>query len=191
MFKKLEKAQLGKVTLLKKSIAKKVSNELLENFPLLEDVIDELIPKKADLEGIRGPNNTEFLAVNKEILFFRWSERDEETGDIDNYPYIPTMRVLLRYPNIMARFQTDAGALKFVLKNQADVMAPGLTNADAEMDDDVEENMPVALWAKDHDHPYGIGLTTMSTEEIREKNSGVAVTLLHVLNDGLWKTPKL
>ncbi|KAG9396044.1 Translation-associated RNA-binding hypothetical protein [Carpediemonas membranifera] len=187
MFTKFNAAtDVSKVTLLKKSIAKKVSNDLVENFPLLEEVVEELVPKKAELEGVRLPDNVELLAVDKEIRFFRWSERDAETGEIDHYPYVPTMRILLKYPNILPRFQMDAGAIKFVLKNQSDVMAPGLTNEQAHMDE-VDENTPVALFAHGKEHPFGIGLTIMSSAEIKEKNAGVAVKLLHVLNDGLWK----
>ena len=33
----------------------------------------------------------------------------------------------------------------------------------------------------------GIGITVMSTEEIRKKNKDVAIELVQNLNDGLWK----
>lgn len=36
-----------------------------------------------------------------------------------------------------------------------------------------------------------IGITKMSTAEIREVNKGIAVDTLHFLMDGLWQTQKL
>lgn len=33
-----------------------------------------------------------------------------------------------------------------------------------------------------------IGLTKMSTDEMRSVNKGIGVELMHHLNDGLWKT---
>jgi len=32
-----------------------------------------------------------------------------------------------------------------------------------------------------------LGVTTMSTQEMRDVNKGIGVELMHHLNDGLWK----
>jgi PUA domain protein len=46
----------------------------------------------------------------------------------------------------------------------------------------------VAIYAEGKEHAMAVGLTKLSTADIREVNKGVAVELMHHLNDGLWKT---
>lgn len=46
-----------------------------------------------------------------------------------------------------------------------------------------------AIFAEGKDHPMGIGITKMSTREIRQVNHGIGVELVHYLGDALWKVP--
>lgn len=55
----------------------------------------------------------------------------------------------------------------------------------------VDKGTPVAIYAEDKEHAMAVGLTIMSTQEMRDVNKGIGVELLHHLNDGLWKTPVL
>ncbi len=55
----------------------------------------------------------------------------------------------------------------------------------------VDEGAPVAIYAENREHAMAVGLTTMSTEQMREVNKGIGVELMHHLNDALWKTPSL
>eukprot|EP00038_Savillea_parva_P018131 m.22486 g.22486 ORF g.22486 m.22486 type:complete len:82 (-) comp3991_c0_seq2:124-369(-) len=43
-----------------------------------------------------------------------------------------------------------------------------------------------ALFAEGKQHAMAIGITKMSTAEIREKNAGIGIDSIHCLNDGLW-----
>jgi len=52
----------------------------------------------------------------------------------------------------------------------------------------VPEGAGVAIYAEGKEHAMAVGLTKLSTADIREVNKGVAVELMHHLNDGLWKT---
>lgn len=49
----------------------------------------------------------------------------------------------------------------------------------------------MAIYAEDKEHAMAVGLTTMSTADMREQNKGIGVELMHHLNDGLWKTLKM
>ena len=49
---------------------------------------------------------------------------------------------------------------------------------------------PVAIYAEGKEHATAIGLTKMSTADIKSINKGIGVETLHYLNDGLWKTNK-
>ena len=73
---------------------------------------------------------------------------------------------------------------RFVLSG-ANIMAPGLTSAGGEMDD-VPADSVIAIMAEGKEHALAIGVTTMSTEQIRTHNKGIAVENTHYLKDGLW-----
>ena len=53
----------------------------------------------------------------------------------------------------------------------------------------IEAGQPVAIYAEGKEHATAVGLTRMSTEDIRTINKDIGVETLHYLNDGLWKTP--
>lgn len=55
----------------------------------------------------------------------------------------------------------------------------------------VDAGTPVAIYAEDKQHAMAVGLTTLSTKEMREVNKGIGVELMHHLNDALWKATKL
>merc|ERR1712087_184277 len=99
-------------------------------------------------------------------------------------PYIPTLRMLHKYPDILPKFTVDRGAIRFVLSG-ANIMSPGLTSAGGSMDD-VPQDAVVAIMAQGKEHALAIGVTTESTEKIRANNKGIAVENTHYLNDALW-----
>ena len=66
-------------------------------------------------------------------------------------------------------------------------MCPGLTSKGATIHDDVPEDTPVAIYAEGKEHAMAVGLTKMSTEDIKRLNKGHGVETLHHLNDGLYK----
>eukprot|EP00923_Selenidium_pygospionis_P004369 GHVN01007008.1.p1 GENE.GHVN01007008.1~~GHVN01007008.1.p1 ORF type:complete len:108 (+),score=14.22 GHVN01007008.1:47-325(+) len=89
----------------------------------------------------------------------------------------------------MPRMQIDRGGIHHVL-NGANVMCPGLTSKGGRMED-VPTGTVVQITGegKNPDHAIAIGITTLSTQEIRSINKGVCMTTLHYLDDGLWTTP--
>lgn len=87
-------------------------------------------------------------------------------------------------PDILPKYQVDRGAIPFVLSG-ANIMAPGLTSKGGRMDD-VPNEAVVAIMAEGKEHALAIGITTMSTEQIRSENKGIAVENTHWLRDGLW-----
>ena len=54
----------------------------------------------------------------------------------------------------------------------------------------VDAESPVAIFAENKDHAIAVGLTKMSTKDIREINKDIGVENVHYLNDGLWKNNK-
>jgi predicted RNA-binding protein (TIGR00451 family) len=61
---------------------------------------------------------------------------------------VPNLKTILSYPDMYPRFTADEGALKFILKG-ANLMAPGLINDQASMDN-VEEGAVVSIYVFGH-----------------------------------------
>jgi PUA domain protein len=128
---------------------------------------------------------------------FAWEGRRVERGDaqgytvflVDHVPMafldgdavLPTVRGLLAF-GAKDRFVTvDKGAVGFVIKG-ADVMAPGIVDADASIaPGDV-------VWVREESHlqPIAVGRALMSGPEMVTSSKGKAVKTLHHLRDKLW-----
>ena len=160
--------------LVKSSVARGIRNTVEDLYPELEEDLDEILPKKESIVQAKCHNKISVYCRENRPLFFQ--ERDREI--------MPTLRLLHQYPNMMPRFQVDRGAIKHILSG-ANCMCPGLTSPGGSMVD-VEAESAVAIYAEGKEHALGIGITLMSTNAIRETNSGIALEVVHFLGDGLW-----
>jgi PUA domain protein len=152
-----------------------IRTQITQQYPALEPYIDDLFPKKDPLIVCKCKDYIQMLVGPEgELVFFQCR----------NGPYIPTLRLLHRYPDILPKYQVDRGAIRFVLSG-ANIMAPGLTSPGGKMDDVPAESV-VGIFAEGKEHALAIGITTMSSETIRTDNKGIAVENTHWLKDGLW-----
>jgi PUA domain protein len=55
----------------------------------------------------------------------------------------------------------------------------------------VAAEQPVAIYAEGKEHAMAVGLTKMSTDDIKAVNKGIAVENVHYLMDGLWQNPSV
>ena len=167
-------------TKVKSSEQRNVRTNVLEQFPSLEPHIEDLLPKKKDLIICKCQDHiTLVLDPAGEPIFFQ-----SRTG-----PYIPTLRLLHRFPDVLPKFTVDRGAIRFVLSG-ANIMAPGLTSAGGSMDT-VEGTTVVGVLAEGKEHALAIGVATMATEQILKENKGIAVENTHWLKDDLWNLGSL
>ncbi|KAI9016371.1 malignant T cell-amplified sequence 1-like protein [Phycomyces nitens] len=177
MFKKFSFSEnIAGQSQLKSSVQRSIRTKLLEQYPMLEPILDELMPKKTPIIQIKGHEHITFLSVNGKILFFQHFDG----------PYFPTVKLLHKYPDILPKLQVDRGAIKFVLSG-ANIMCPGLTSKGARMDVDLPRDSVVAVMAEGKEHALAVGLLKMSTEEIRSVNKGIGCDNIHYLTDTLWK----
>jgi len=176
MFRKFdEKESVSNVQQLKQSVQKGIRKQIVELHPHIADYMDQTLPKKEPLRILKCHDHIEILINSAgELLFFR--HRDG--------PWMPTLRLLHKYPFLLPLLQVDKGAIRFVLSG-ANIMCPGLTSPGARMTA-VPENTPVAIMAEGKQHALAVGLTKMSTENITKINKGVGVENCHYLIDGLW-----
>ena len=74
------------------------------------------------------------------------------------------------------------------------MMCPGFTSAGGRLppsDEAVPSGAPVAIYAEGKEHAAAVGLTKLSTEDIKKINKGVGVELVTYLGDDLWSKQKL
>jgi len=171
------KYHVENVQQLKSSVQRGIRTKISDQYPNLDDVLDDLIPKKSTMVLGKCADKVCVVLVDDEPLFF--NHRDG--------PYFPTLRVLHRYPDMMPKLRVDKGAIKFVISG-ANIMCPGLTSNGATIHDEVDEDEPVAIYAEGKEHALAIGITKMSTADIKSVNKGIGVDLVHYLNDGLWSS---
>eukprot|EP01083_Nonionella_stella_P199391 731192_1 len=179
MLKKFNRDQCTSNNKAKGTVYKKLRRTILAEYPMCEEFMDDTFPKK----GIM------YLATAKaggtKFTFIMDDEFQPWFFQIRNCTPVPTLRMLHKHPNMLPRFQVDVGAIRFVLKG-SDIFCAGLTSKGGNMVD-VEENTIVAIYAETKQHACAIGMTTMSTKQIRKVNKDVGLKSIHYLNDGFWK----
>ena len=101
---------------------------------------------------------------------------------VDGKPFL-TVRGVLKYKPVKKFVTVDMGAVPFVT-NGADVMGPGITDAE----DSIQEGDMV--WIRDIKNmvPLAIGIALRSAEEMKTKSGGKAIKSIHYVGDKLWKT---
>ena len=90
----------------------------------------------------------------------------------------------------MPILKVDAGAIRFVMSG-ANIMCPGLTNPGGDIPEDLPVDTPVQIMAEGKELPLAVGVTKMSTDDIKAVNKGIGVEVLHFLDDGLWRSEPL
>ncbi|CAM6101469.1 unnamed protein product [Calypogeia fissa] len=180
MFKKFTSEEVSAQNQVKASVQRKIRQGIADEYPELEPMLDDLLPKKSPLIVAKCQNHINLVVVNSVPMFF----------NVRDGPYMPTLRLLHQYPTIMKMLRVDRGAIKFVLAG-ANIMCPGLTSAGGALDDDIPAETPVAIMAEGKEHALAIGYTKMSAKDMRAINKGIGVDNMHYLNDGLWKTLQL
>jgi len=181
MFKKFDsKESVSGSQQMKSSVQKNIHKKILEQYPNIEDFIPDILPKKDASKLIKCHDHIDILARSDgELLFFRHREGN----------WIPTLKLLHQYPFMLPWMRTDKGAIRFILSG-ANIMCPGLTSPAAKMST-VDKGTIVAVMAEGKKSSLCIGITTMSSDEIKRSNKGIGIDNLHYLNDGLWNMKPL
>jgi PUA domain protein len=93
-----------------------------------------------------------------------------------------TLTGLLAYAPTKRYVTVDMGAVKF-LANGADVMAPGVIDADPS----IKEGLGV--WVRDENNlrPLVVGIAMMNSETMIEASEGKAVKTIHFVGDKIWQ----
>ncbi|NWW64033.1 MCTS1 protein, partial [Aleadryas rufinucha] len=69
-----EKENVSNCIQLKTSVIKGIKNQLIDQFPVIEPWLNQIMPKKDPVKIVRCHEHIEILTVNGELLFFRQRE---------------------------------------------------------------------------------------------------------------------
>jgi len=99
---------------------------------------------------------------------------------INEKPFL-TVHGLLQFPANKCYVTVDMGAVKF-LANGADVMAPGIVDADPGI------KAGMSVWVRDQNNlrPLLVGIALMNGAEMKSAREGKAVKTIHFVGDKLW-----
>jgi PUA-domain protein len=128
------------------------------------DVPDDLEMEFCALDGQRA------YIVNGKVIGV------EEKGG-----FMITLKGIMELKPTMKWITVDMGAVKY-LANGADVMAPGITEADPEID------KGVLVWVRDERNlrPLCVGEALIKGIEMAPADSGKAVKTMHYVGDPIW-----
>lgn len=178
-FKRFTTEQISSQSQIKSSVGRGIRSAVLDQFPDIEDVLDDILPKKDPMVICKCTEHIQVLLVNREPVFFQIREG----------PWFPTLRLVHRYPSAFPTWQIDKGAIKFVLGG-AKIMAPGFSGPDGDVECDIKLDAPVVVNAFGKQRALCVGQAKMTKDDILG-GKGIAVDNLHFLGDGLWQLPHI
>jgi PUA domain protein len=99
---------------------------------------------------------------------------------VEDIPFL-TVKGLLKFRPSKRYVTIDMGAVQFIY-NGADVMSPGIVDADPDI------SSGDVVWIRDERNlqPLAVGKALMSGSEMKEAQSGKAVKSLHHVGDEIW-----
>ena len=115
-------------------------------------------------------DNFEILIIDNEMVGFI----------IQDTPFF-TIRGLLRYRPKRRFVTVDMGAVKFI-SNGADVMSPGIVDADL----DIQAEDIVWVCDENNNQPLAVGVALMTGPVMIQSTSEKAVRVIHYVGDKLW-----
>ncbi|RLF88058.1 RNA-binding protein [Thermococci archaeon] len=160
---------------LSKKEVKEIIRQLSEMFG--EEIASKMLKKKDDVKVAEFDKMTEIIIVNDRPMFIRrkglifplvialYNLSDEE--DLRKWP---------------RRVVVDEGAVPHIL-NGADVMAPGIVDAD----ENIREGDFVFIVEENYGRPLAIGIALMSGKAMKERDRGKAVKVIHHARDKIWQ----
>jgi len=140
--------------------------------------LKENLSKSFDCDFLFDNSVLETGTIDDEKLIFI----DEKPCFLDkNGEYIFTIFGLNKFRPRNKNVVVDMGAVKFVT-NGADVMAPGIVDADEE----ISKGDQVWICDEKNKKPLAIGIAEINGIDMKNKNDGKAVNTLFYVGDKLW-----
>jgi len=147
---------------------------------LLDEIVSEYgsdggLESNAEIEVGNIDAIGEVVFVNKTLCFFR----DESKR------LVVSLKGLERCSFSNRRVVVDMGAVRFVT-NGADVMAPGIVDAD----ENIMKGSFVWVCDVNNKKPLAVGEALVSSDEMKQAQKGKAIRTIHWVGDELWEIAK-
>merc|ERR1712070_888180 len=91
MFKKFGKEEVSSSSQVKSSVTRGIRSTLISQYPVIEQAIDDILPKKPPMVQAKCQGHISLFTVNNQVLFAQ--HRDG--------PFIPHLKLLHKFPNIL------------------------------------------------------------------------------------------
>jgi len=110
------------------------------------------------------------IKLKNDVMFFYIGEE-----------LIPTIKLALKNEVSIKKITVDMGAVKFVV-NGADIMRPGITN----IEDEIEKDEFILIIDENNKKPLAIGKALFNSEEMKGMNFGKVIENLHYVGDEIY-----
>ncbi|MFX1329382.1 MAG: PUA domain-containing protein [Promethearchaeota archaeon] len=157
---------------IKKTELKPLKDEILKQYD--QRFIDQIFPKKSNVELIQTESGDILYAVNNELKI--WKSKNG---------YIPVLTLLLNKKVDLKTIVVDFGAVRFVA-NGADVMRPGITK----IDPSIKKGDIVQIIEETQNRALAVGKAMFDAPEMKKKSAGKVVKNLHTIQDSIWEFEK-
>jgi PUA domain protein len=157
---------------IRKSDLTTLKEEILNHYD--QDFIDQIFPKKSNVELILTESGDTLFAVNNELKLWKSKEG-----------YIPVLTLLLNNRVELKTIVVDFGAVRFVT-NGADVMRPGITK----IDPSINKGDIVKIEEETKHRALAVGKAMYDASEMESISSGKVIKNLHTIQDSIWQFEK-
>ena len=157
---------------IRKSELTTLKEEILNHYD--QNFIDQIFPKKSNVELILTESGDTLFAVNNELKLWKSKEG-----------YIPVLTLLLNNRIELKTIVVDFGAVRFVT-NGADVMRPGITK----IDPSINKGDIVKIEEETKHRALAVGKAMYDASEMESISSGKVVKNLHTIQDSIWQFEK-
>jgi PUA domain protein len=157
---------------IRKSELNLIKDEILKQYD--QKFIDQVFPKKSNVELIKTESGDILFAVNNELKLWKSKEG-----------YIPVLTLLLNNRVDLKTIVVDFGAVRYVA-NGADVMRPGIT----EIEPSIKKDDIVKIEEETKHRALAVGKAMFDASEMKSKKSGKVVKNLHTVQDPIWQFEK-
>ncbi|MFW9865122.1 MAG: DUF1947 domain-containing protein [Candidatus Thorarchaeota archaeon] len=157
---------------IRKSELKPLKEEFLKHYD--QKFVDQIFPKKSNVEVIETESGDTLYAVNNELKFFKSKDG-----------YIPVLTLLLNKAVDLKTIVVDFGAVRYVT-NGADIMRPGITK----IDPTIKKGDIVKIEEETQGRALAVGKALFDAAEMELKTSGKVVENLHTIQDSIWEFEK-
>lgn len=178
IFRKFTVESVAQLASTKASEQRRIRAQLAEQYPMLADVWEDIMPKKNDIMLVRCHEHVNLVTTTGQVvqvLFFQQFDG----------PFLPHLKLLHKYPFMLPHHQIDIGGCKYIIGG-ANVMCQGLTSKGGKLAAKLPAGAPVAIHVEGKQHAAAVGITTMSADQIVKVNRGPCIDNMHCLGDGLW-----